>query len=259
MSVNPVEKKVLFTVLPFDLLVNVGSERQDRLTYTSLYGIDAWEKAVEEILDCRINYYARINYSKIASLIDAYGPIRINNPTQFQSYVDLRNEDGWYNPGLFFRDGEIELDGEKFLAYIKETTHLENGYETRLYNSSAAFAGIKDMFTSKMKELGDITNMFSIDLLKDYKKQFEPYKELVDNLEDSIASDIDAKKLVRFIIAEMINSKNKWSFEKQILTGEYDYYPCYSVNSHEMLAAIISNDALHNAKSRIYRILETDN
>ena len=255
LTVNPQSKKVLLTILPYDLWVETDTGG-DRLTYASFYGVSCWENSVARLLDCKIDYYARFNYSAIASLIDAYGGIEVDNIAGFQTFRDVKTEDGWTNPAWYFKPGILELDGSKTLVYLREISHLKNGYDTRWDNTKAVLTGLAGMLLKETENIS-FSNIFNIRAtLRNYQENLRICSELIDNLESFMATDLDTDKLIRFVIREFVSNSDEWSFEIQKPAARYTPLPCYTINSENLNCAVIEETELQNAKAKIKNILD---
>lgn len=83
-TVNPRTHEVLLTSIPRDYYVTLPTKNaKDKLTHSSLYGMQESVGAVETTLGIDINYYLRVNYSTIIKLVDAMGGIDINSEHDF--------------------------------------------------------------------------------------------------------------------------------------------------------------------------------
>ena len=73
-TVNPRTHELLLTSIPRDYYVTLPSKNaKDKLTHSSLYGMQESIGALENAFGIDINYYLRVNYSTIIKLVDAMG------------------------------------------------------------------------------------------------------------------------------------------------------------------------------------------
>ena len=255
LTVNPNTRKIILTTLPLDLMVNIDGH-QDRLTDASFFGIECWEKCAEELLGINIDYFARFNYSKIAELIDAYGGIQVTNPYGFRTFRDIRTEDGWYDPAWYFDSGELELTGDKALVYLRELRHLANGHDARWNNIKRVFTGLWEKLTPVINDISFRSQDSITDTIAAYKENLQKCRNLIDQIEKSVATDIDTQQLLRFIIKDRLTSSEKWSFEIIELSADYNKYPCYSANDYEMFNGVIYEEELQSALQKIHAVLD---
>lgn len=254
LTVDPVNHKLLLTIVPYDLAV----EREgypDRLTYSSMYSINDWFNSVSELLDTQIDYYARINYSSLAKLIDALGGIKVENQASFPTYQDIRTEDGWDNPQYYFDQGTVELDGSRALAFVREFYHLNQGYETRWYNLKTVYKAIDKKVTEAITDL--LPESFSdvIEAVKDFDNYTSPINEIADSLNKSIATNMDSKQLIRYFAADSLDPSAIWSIEIMKLPANYSFEKCYSTNDTAAYVGTADPDALQIAIDKIHNLL----
>ena len=86
----------------------------DKLTHSGLYGIDETTKTIENLFGIDINYYARVNFTSLQTIVDALGGITVDSPYAFTSY----HGNFWFNKGI------NEMDGYKALCFVRERFSL---------------------------------------------------------------------------------------------------------------------------------------
>lgn len=254
LTVNPITRKILLTVLPLDPIISINGN-PDSLSYASFYGISCWENCVEELMGVDVDYFARFNYSKIAELIDDYGSITVNNPYGFRTYRDIRTEDGWENPAWYFDGGDIQLTGDKALVYLRELNHLANGHDARFNNILRVFSGLWEKVKPEIDDISFKQEDSIKNTLVSYKNNLQKCLKLLDKIEGGVATDIDTHKLMTFIIKDIMSSDEKWSFEYQLLNADYSRYPCFSANDAAMFCGNLYEEELKTAVRKIHDVL----
>ena len=255
LTVNPASRKILLTILPYDLLVNLGSpDKPDRLTYASFYGITTWEQAAAELLNINIDYFARFNYSRIAALIDDYGGITVYNPEGFRTFRDIKAGDRYVNPAWYFEYGETELDGNKALVYTRELAHLDHGYEGRWENNLRVLGALGEKLLPDIKDISFEKKATLQETVDSIKESLRKCAVWVDKLDSFLATDIDTRELVIYAITEYLTAAD-WSFEIQRLTADYSMHSCTSANGDEMNVGIIAAEVLEPALDKINSVL----
>ena len=240
-TVSPAQKKIHLTVLPRDLFVS-NNGHGDRLTYTSLFGIEPWEKAVEDVLGVEVNYYLRFNYSKLEELVDELGGIDIYNRYTVAALQDVKRGDEWVNPGYVFKSGDIHLDGEQTLVYLREFRHLDNGYEDRWKNTEKVMDGIYE----KLQTLkGDLFN----------KEDNLRWINWLSFFEESAASDLDSHDVLSFLFQRVLPSYKDWTYEQVILNAEYEDEFCYTADNEILSCGKIPEGELASVQKEIRDIL----
>ena len=70
-SVNPKTNKILITSIPRDYYVSLyGKNAKDKLTHAGIYGIETSVKTIEELLNIKINYYLKVNFTSLINIVD---------------------------------------------------------------------------------------------------------------------------------------------------------------------------------------------
>lgn len=152
-SVNPQTKQVSFITIPRDSHVPNAClyDNKDKLTHAGIYGIKCTEETLENYFDIDINYYMVINFSSLIKIVDAIGGVDIYNPYEFKTNR-VKTFKGT------FPKGDIHLDGNKALAYVRERYNLPNGDFDRAAHQTIV---IKAML-EKMTEPAIITKVDKI-------------------------------------------------------------------------------------------------
>lgn len=88
-------------------------------------GIPLTVQTVETLIGSRIDHVAIVDFSGFKGLTDSVGGVVVDNPIDFYS-----NEVS----GLYFAQGEISLNGEQALAYVRERYAFREGDFQRVRN-----------------------------------------------------------------------------------------------------------------------------
>lgn len=202
-TVNPVSKQILMTSIPRDYFVplaNYNYETSDKLTHAGMGGVENSIATIENFLGVDINYYARVNFTSLQTIVDALGGITVDSPYAFTSL----------HGGYWFNKGLNEMDGYKALCFVRERYSLPNGDNDRVYNQQLV---IKAMIEKALSP-AIITN----------------YTDILNAVSGAIEFNIDSKditKLIRMQLKDMAS----WTFNSQQLSGYGDsryggaYYP----------------------------------
>ena len=139
-TVNPVTHEVLLTSIPRDYYVQLPSKgASDKLTHSSLYGIQESIGAIENQLGIDINYYLRVNYSTVMKLVDAIGGIEIESDRDF--YTSGMKGMPELN-GHHFVKGINKVDGKLALAFCRERHSFPEGDMKRNENQQQVMEAI---------------------------------------------------------------------------------------------------------------------
>lgn len=223
-TIDPVNNKILLTSIPRDYYVELpGKGAKDKLTHAGYYGIETSVKAVEELLDIEVNYYAKVNFSTVEKVIDAIGGVDVYNEYEFIS-------DSY--PKYNFSIGNNHLNGNMALAYARERHAFVDGDVQRVKNQQKVLTAIiKKMTTSTTL----ITN----------------YSKILDSISDNFSTNLDNKSMAKLVKKQLSNMKG-WTIETQNLTG-YDYYTydTYTYPTIELYVMKPNEDSINNVRNKI--------
>lgn len=129
--VNPLTKKLLLVSTPRDYYVplydNEGNSKSggasDKLTHAGIYGVEVSMGTLEHLYNVDINYYVRVNFSSVKSIVNLLGGVRV------YSDFDFISDWGPYGAGSHysFKKGYNKVNGKKALAFCRERHHFDNG------------------------------------------------------------------------------------------------------------------------------------
>ena len=190
LSVNSTKKKILITTIPRDTYLAIGGDKDkfDKLTHAGLFGIDTSIESLESLLDIKIDYYGKVNFTSLTELINALGGITVDNPVAFES------SSGKYS----FPQGKIDMDGDKALAFSRERYHLEEGDFDRGKNHTRVLTGI-------------INKMLSYDMLMNFN-------QISNIVLESVNTDISYDKMIE-LVNKQLSDGGDWDIETQALKG----------------------------------------
>lgn len=206
-TVNPKTHEVLLTSIPRDYYVTLPSKNaQDKLTHSSLYGIQESIGAVENKLGIDINYYLRVNYSTIIKLVDAMGGIDINSEHDF--YTSGMKGMPELN-GHHFTKGINHVDGKLALAFCRERHSFLSGDMQRNENQQIVLTAILKKAMSS-------------------KTILTKYTALLDAVKDNMSTNMTADEMAA-IIKMQLSSMPDWNIERQAIKGTNGYEFCYAL------------------------------
>lgn len=148
-TVNPNTKQILMSSIPRDYYVTLANKgRKDKLTHSGLAGPENTVKTMENFLGIDINYYARVNFTSLITMVDALGGIELESDAAFTA------EAGGYN----FKKGVQHVNGEQALAFARERHAFGGGDGTRVkHQQDVLMAMLKKMMSPAI-----ITNYTSV-------------------------------------------------------------------------------------------------
>jgi len=175
-TVSPEDNKTQVISIPRDTYMEiVGYGTFDKINHAYAFGGPAMSMdSLEKYLDIPIDHYAAINLKGIQDLVNAVGGVTVNNDLAFTS------------DGKSFDIGQIELNGEEALAFVRMRYDDPNGDYGRQerqrlviqgimqklisINSKTKYQSILDAISDNMKTDMDFSTMQKIAL--DYRDAF---------------------------------------------------------------------------------------
>ena len=191
LTVNMNTHKILMTETPRDAYVKIpdgGADQYDKLTHAGIYGVETSEKTLENLYGITIDYYARLNFDSFLKLIDALGGITVYNS---QAFTSLH---GNYE----FPVGNVTLDSDKALGFVRERYSLEHGDYDRGNNQMKVIQAILNKLTS----LNSVSN----------------YSTIISNVQDSIQTDMKLDTMMKLVNSQLDSGK-KFTVTSQEVTG----------------------------------------
>ena len=191
LTVNMNTHKILITETPRDAYVKIpdgGADQYDKLTHAGIYGVETSEKTLENLYGITIDYYARLNFDSFLKLIDALGGVTVYNS---QAFTSLH---GNYD----FPVGNVTLDSDKALGFVRERYSLEHGDYDRGNNQMKVIQAI----LNKMTSLKSVSN----------------YSTIISNVQDSIQTDMKLDTVMKLVNGQLDSGK-KFTVTSQEVTG----------------------------------------
>ena len=186
-TVNPNTKKILLTSIPRDYYVTLANmKKKDKLTHSGIAGPENTVKTMAQFLGTDINYYARVNFTSLVTMVDALGGITVNVDRDFSA------------DGYTYKLGLQQMNGKEALAYSRERYSFADGDNVRVKHQQDVLMAM----LNKMMSPAVITNYSSV--LKAISGCFET------NMASSDITDL---------IKMQINDNASWTFKQKQFTG----------------------------------------
>ena len=239
--VNPITKQILLVTVPRDSYVPMMGDKSamDKLTHASVISIDNWEDCVSGIFDYEfpVNFFCRVNFGSLVKIVNAIGGIEVNNPYAFQSISHYVYENAWLvNRSYWYPEGEIYLDGNKALLYVRERMNLPNGDISRNENTARVLKAIIKKCTSPQI-------MSNID-------------DLLDTMSGTFVTDMSFKQ-ISSLIKMQVNDMADWDIITRSITGEADWGYSYLLGYQRMMTYLDMN-SIESAKADIRKIINNE-
>ena len=215
-TVNPSTHQIAIVSFPRDSYIHnpaYGTNAYDKLTHLGVSGIQNTMDGLNSYLGLgdTISHYVLVNFTTFRTIIDAIGGVDVDNPYAFGFFDDS---------SIWFEEGNIHLDGDNCLYYVRERHTLPDGDFGRTMHQQLVMKAIIEKLTSASV----VVHLES--LLKSLDGQF-----LTDLSGDSI-----------YAFAKMQLSENiSWDIVNYHVLGETGTSPCASAGG-EYLSVVYPYD-----------------
>ena len=229
MTVNQETKKIVLTTTPRDAYVPIadgGNNQNDKLTHAGIYGVDASIHTLENLYDIDLNYYARLNFTSFLKLIDLLGGVDVYNDQEFTAHTN----------GKHYGVGNIHLDSELALGFVRERYSLANGDGDRGRNQQKVIAAI-------------IQKLTSAEVLKNYDG-------IIQGLQDSVQTNMPPETMVGLVNTQLA-SGGKYTVTSQDLKGTGRMgLPSYAMPDSNLYMLEVDQTSLETVKATIKDVME---
>lgn len=229
MTVNRETKKILLTTTPRDSYVPIadgGNNQKDKLTHAGIYGVDASIHTLENLYGIDLNYYARLNFTSFLKLIDLLGGVDVHND---QDFTSLHGK-------FHFPVGNVHLDSEQALGFVRERYSLADGDRDRGRNQQKVIVAI-------------IQKLTSTEALKNYS-------DIIQGLQDSLQTNMPIETMMDLVNAQL-ESGGSYKVNSQDLKGTGRMgLPSYAMPDSNLYMMEIDDSSLATAKSAIQDVME---
>lgn len=180
-QISPDRQNVTFMSIMRDNWVEIQGHGQAKINAAVAYGgVPLAVNTVENFIGTRIDHVALIDFESFKGLTDAVGGVTLNNDIAFTSHH------GNFN----FAEGEITLNGDQALGYVRERYAFIDGDYQRARNQQAYLKGVLKQILSKdtLSNPAKVTGTFNA---------LKPYLILDKNLDlnSAVALGIDMRDI----------------------------------------------------------------
>ena len=228
MTVNMNTHKILLTTTPRDAYVKIpggGADQYDKLTHAGIYGVETTEQTLEDLYGIKIDYYARINFTSFLKLIDQLGGVTVHNDQAFTQ--------GKFN----FPVGDIQMNSEQALGFVRERYNLDGGDNDRGKNQEKVISAI----LNKLASLKSVSNFTSI----------------VNNLQDSVQTNMSLNT-INALANTQLESGSKFTVTSQAVTGtgSTGQLISYAMPNSSLYMMKLDNSSVESASQAIKKLME---
>ena len=228
-TVNPKTEQILMTSIPRDYEIYMPDKdmAMDKLTHTGFYSVDTTIGAEENLLDTKINYYVKVNFTTVEKFINAVDGVDVYSEYEFEP-VKLK---GWT-----VQKGWNHMSGEQALAFARERKSFIDGDNQRIKNQQAVFEAVIKKATSSR------TMLLS-------------YNKILSNLRDYFRMSFSSGEL-RSLLKLQLAKNPEWKIYKNTIIGGNGSMPTYSTGSAYAYVMTQDPESIENAKTLMNAVLE---
>ena len=169
LTFNPDTLNITMMSIPRDsyLPISCRNNTKNKLTHAGWFGTDCMIETIENAFDIEINYYVKVNFKGVVSLVDTLGGVTVDVPKRLCTDDSNRQ-------GEICIDGGIQtLNGEGALVLARNRYDLSNGDIDRGYNQQLLLKGL----------INKLTEIRSVNTLLDVLEQIS------NNLDTNLTTD----------------------------------------------------------------------
>ena len=167
-QVSPEDDSVTVMSIMRDNWVNIEGHGEAKINAAVAYGgLPLAVNTVENFIGARIDHVALIDFDSFKGLTDAVGGVTIDNPIEYTA----QNGGGDYT----FKEGEITLDGDQALSYVRERYAFSDGDYQRVRNQQVYMKALVSQLLSS-------DTLGSVDRVTSVFESLKPYLILDDGL-----------------------------------------------------------------------------
>lgn len=226
MAVNPDTHKIILTTTPRDYYVvipGVSGEQRDKLTHAGIYGIRASMDTLEELYKVPMDYFIRVNFTSLITIVDALGGVDVYSEYAFSS----RNSS--------FQAGMNHLNGEQALDFSRARYNFASGDNQRGKNQEAVLTGIINKVTSP-----------EILLHAD---------DLIETAASCSQTSVSRDE-ISYLVRKQLQEGSKWDVVSQAATGTGDSQPTYSMGSLRLYVMWPDEEAVESLSGKMKDLLD---
>lgn len=235
MTINTETREILLVNTPRDYYVPISvssSGARDKLTHCGIYGTQCSMDTLGALYGTEVDYFARINFTGFATLIDAVGGITVNADEAFQNSRDNPLLDGSH---LVIKKGENTLNGAQALGFARERMTVSGGDNARGVNQMKMITAVID----KMSSVSTI---------------LKNYSDILDSLEGMFETDMPSKQITE-LVKMQLDDMSSWHIHSYAVSGYGGMGVTYSMPGANLYITTPDQSTVDHAAELISRVL----
>lgn len=228
-TVNPQTHEVLLISIPRDYYVQLHGTTgsKDKLTHAGIYGVQMSVNTIADLLDIKIDYYVKVNFSTLVNLVDTIGGIDVYSDQEFRP---------WTNQNIVIPKGNVHMDGATALAFARERKSYSTGDRHRVQNQ-------QDVLTAILKKVSSSTVILT--------KYSEILSDLAGCMETNFGKD-EISDLIKLQLQDMPS----WKIAQYSLNGSDAHDYTYSMGQQMLYVMMPNADTVQAAHNYITGIMD---
>lgn len=225
--VNPKSHQILLVTTPRDYYVEIpgiSGGQKDKLTHAGIYGVDASMATLGALYNTDMDFYARVNFTSLITMIDALGGVDVYSEQAFTT------KDG-YN----VVQGMNHFNGEQALSFSRERYNLDGGDFQRGKNQQAVITAMIKKAVSPAILMG------------------------ANGILESISGNVDtnmSSQQMQTLIKNQLANPAPWNIKSMAAEGTGDSQYCYSSSDALLYVTQPDYNSIENIKSAIESVKE---
>jgi LCP family protein required for cell wall assembly len=219
-AVNPQTHKILLVNTPRDYYVQLHGTTgsKDKLTHAGIYGIDMSEQTMEDLYGAPIDYYMRVNFASLTSIVDTLGGVDV--------YSDYAFNAGGYS----FTVGNQHVNGKQALAFSRERHAFKDGDQQRGKDQQRVIEAI-------------IRKLSTPETLVNYQK-------VLASLNGTFQTNASTADITT-LMSQQLDDPRKWQTESISVDGTAMTAGTYSMGDLPLYVMVPNQASVDMAKQRI--------
>ncbi|WP_164668067.1 LCP family protein [Virgibacillus doumboii] len=189
MSLNPQTNAMKMLSIPRDTYVDIPGRGMDKINHAYAFGDAGLSvQTVEQNFNVPVHFYVKVNMEGFKQGVDALGGVTVTNDVEFSQ------------GGEHFEKGEIHLNGEEALKYIRKRKGMDGGDLSRnqrqrevikaAISEAASFSSITKV-TNILEILGDnVTTNLQFEQMQTLFTDYRKTRNNIDTMEISGSGEI---------------------------------------------------------------------
>lgn len=221
--VNPDTRQILLVTTPRDYYVTfpgITGGSKDKLTHAGIYGVNTSMDTLSELYDSTLDYYARVNFTSLITMVDALGGISVHSEQSFTTS----------DRSLTVSQGMNNFTGKQALAFSRERYNVSGGDNQRGKNQQAVITAMIEKAVSPAIITGAT--------------------KLITSVSGNVDTDMPQSDLQK-LIKNQISDGGTWSIKSMAATGTGDSQYCYSYSGKALYVMQPNIESVNKIKEAI--------